>query len=48
MVGVDDHDLAFAVLQVVKAVEKVSDNAIASNHGVGKHGVLVVLDLRVT
>jgi hypothetical protein len=45
--GVDDHDLDLAVLKVVQAVEQISDDAIAGNHGVGEDSILVVLNLKV-
>eukprot|EP00967_Tisochrysis_lutea_P021820 scaffold24830_cov32-Tisochrysis_lutea.AAC.3 len=35
--------LALAVLKVAKAVEEMSDDAVARNHGVGEDGILVVL-----
>ena len=41
--GVDDHDLGLAVLEVAEAVEKVGDDDVAGDHGVGEDGVAVVL-----
>jgi hypothetical protein len=41
--SVDDHDLALAVRKVAHAVQKVSDDNISGNHGIGEDGVIVVL-----
>jgi hypothetical protein len=41
--GVDDHDLALAVLEVAHAVQKVGDDDITGNHGIGEDGVFVIL-----
>ena len=45
MESVDNHDLDLAVLEVTEASAEVGDDAITSNHSVGEHDVLVVLDL---
>lgn len=42
MEGIDDHDLAFAILEVSHAVQKVGDDNVTGNHRVGKYSIFVV------
>ena len=43
MKGINDHNLGLSVLQVSKASQKIGNDTVARNHGIGKDGIAIVL-----